>query len=67
MIYDPGQPTIDALTAAKEAAANKARAATFQYDLARERLDAAELAKTRADADLRAAKYRLEQASQPPK
>lgn len=52
----------EALRAAVEAATNKARAASFQFDLARERLAAAELAKTRADADLREAKYRLEQA-----
>ena len=53
---------IATLHAAVAAAAHEARVASFQFDLARERLDAAELTKTRADADLRAAKYRLEQA-----
>lgn len=61
-MYDPSLNTIAPLRAAVETATNKARAASFQFDLARERLAAAELAKTRADADLREAKYRLEQA-----
>ena len=61
-MYDPGLKDLPTLRATVEAAANKARAASFQFDLAREHLAAAELAKTRADADLREAKYKLEQA-----